>query len=171
MKNHPIFAIQKDALFILGYFDDLEIANPLGSKANYYYTRWISTLIRVSLQCYCLFDEHCTLFFFDYTFHKQAHFVFLDVFFYLLVNIYPVYQSTIRNIQHIGIAKTQDIKRHDIDKMLKPFTCELKELGVCTVHYKNCVLSITKTNIFNNRNLHWFTWMCWFVKITGTGRS
>lgn len=54
VKNHPIFAIQKDALFILGYFDDLEIANPLGSKPNYY-TRWISTLKRVSLQCYCLF--------------------------------------------------------------------------------------------------------------------
>lgn len=34
VKNHPIFAIQKDALIILGYFDDLEIANPLGSKAK-----------------------------------------------------------------------------------------------------------------------------------------
>lgn len=54
------------------------------------------------------------------------------VFYYLLVNIHPVYQSTIGNIEHIGIAKTQDIKRHDIDKMLKPFTRELKELGVFT---------------------------------------
>ena len=34
VQNHPIFAIQKDALIILGYFDDLEIANPLGSKAK-----------------------------------------------------------------------------------------------------------------------------------------
>ena len=34
VKNHPIFAVQKDALIILGYYDDLEIANPLGSKAK-----------------------------------------------------------------------------------------------------------------------------------------
>ena len=34
VQNHPIFAVQKDALIILGYFDDLEIANPLGSKAK-----------------------------------------------------------------------------------------------------------------------------------------
>ena len=32
VKNHPMFAIQKDALIILGYFDDFEIANPPGSK-------------------------------------------------------------------------------------------------------------------------------------------
>ena len=34
VQNHPIFAMHKDALIILGYYDDLEIANPLGSKAK-----------------------------------------------------------------------------------------------------------------------------------------
>ena len=40
-----------------------------------------------------------------------------------------MYRSTIRNIQLIGIAKTQDLKRHGIDKMLLPFTKELNELA------------------------------------------
>ncbi|XP_068752988.1 uncharacterized protein [Montipora capricornis] len=40
-----------------------------------------------------------------------------------------MYRSTIRNIQLIGIAKTQDMKRHGIDKMLLPFTQELHELA------------------------------------------
>ena len=34
VQNYPIFAVQKDGLIILGCFDGLEIANPLGSKAK-----------------------------------------------------------------------------------------------------------------------------------------
>lgn len=90
MQNHPIFAMHKDALIILGYYDDLEIANPLGSKSKI---------------------------------HK------IGVFYYLLGNMHPMYRSTIRNIQLIGIAKTQDLKRHGIDRMLLPFTKELNELA------------------------------------------
>ena len=63
------------------------------------------------------------------TFLKQAHFIFAGVFYYLLANIHPMYCSTIQNIQLIGIAKTQDMKRHGIDKMLLPFTQELNELA------------------------------------------
>ena len=33
-KNHPIFSVHEDALVLLGYYDDLEIANPLGSKSK-----------------------------------------------------------------------------------------------------------------------------------------
>lgn len=36
VQKHPIFAIQKDALIILGCFHHLEIANPFGSKAKIY---------------------------------------------------------------------------------------------------------------------------------------
>ena len=32
--SHPIFSCHKDALQLFGYYDDLEIANPLGSKAK-----------------------------------------------------------------------------------------------------------------------------------------
>lgn len=50
-----------------------------------------------------------------------------------------MYRSTLRNIQLIGIAKTQDLKRHGIDKMLLPFTQELNELAkVWTESYINC---------------------------------
>ena len=33
-KNHPIFSVYKDAIQLIGYYDDLEIANPLGSKSK-----------------------------------------------------------------------------------------------------------------------------------------
>ena len=33
-NNHPIFSLHSDALQLFGYYDDLEIANPLGSKAK-----------------------------------------------------------------------------------------------------------------------------------------
>ncbi|XP_028417339.1 uncharacterized protein LOC114541732 isoform X2 [Dendronephthya gigantea] len=33
-KSHPVFSLHSDALQLLGYYDDLEIANPLGSKAK-----------------------------------------------------------------------------------------------------------------------------------------
>ena len=32
--NHPVFSQDKKALQIIGYYDDLEVANPLGSKAK-----------------------------------------------------------------------------------------------------------------------------------------
>ena len=33
-QQHPIFGQNDKALILLGYFDDLEVANPLGSKAK-----------------------------------------------------------------------------------------------------------------------------------------
>lgn len=33
-KSHPVFSLHKDAIQLLGYYDDLEIANPLGSKSK-----------------------------------------------------------------------------------------------------------------------------------------
>ena len=33
-KNHPVFSTHSDAIQLFGYYDDLEIANPLGSKAK-----------------------------------------------------------------------------------------------------------------------------------------
>lgn len=41
-KGHELFSVKKDALQIFFYFDDVEVCNPLGSKAkthklsNYY---------------------------------------------------------------------------------------------------------------------------------------
>lgn len=32
--HHPIFSQDRRALQVIGYYDDLEVANPLGSKAK-----------------------------------------------------------------------------------------------------------------------------------------
>ena len=33
-SSHPLFSVHKDALQIFFYFDELEVCNPLGSKAK-----------------------------------------------------------------------------------------------------------------------------------------
>ena len=33
-NNHPVFRRRNQALLLLGYYDDLEVANPLGSKSK-----------------------------------------------------------------------------------------------------------------------------------------
>lgn len=33
-KSHPLFSVHADALQIFFYYDDLEVCNPLGSKAK-----------------------------------------------------------------------------------------------------------------------------------------
>ena len=33
-QNHPLFSVQQSALQIFLYYDDLEVCNPLGSKAK-----------------------------------------------------------------------------------------------------------------------------------------
>ena len=34
LKNHPLFGVDPYALQLLLYFDELEVCNPLGSRAN-----------------------------------------------------------------------------------------------------------------------------------------
>ncbi|XP_028395767.1 uncharacterized protein LOC114519789 [Dendronephthya gigantea] len=89
-RSHPIFSCHKDALQLFGYYDDLEIANPLGSKAKI---------------------------------HK------IGVFYFVLGNIRPIFRSTVRCIQLIGVARTNDIKKFAIDGLLEPFIKDVNTLA------------------------------------------
>lgn len=44
-KQHPLFSIHSDALQIFFYYDDLEVCNPLGSKAKIHQ---LSKLVRIA---------------------------------------------------------------------------------------------------------------------------
>ena len=54
--SHPLFSVHKDALQIFLYFDELETANPLGSKAKIH-------------KLGSVFDVNCL-----FSFILQAHF-------------------------------------------------------------------------------------------------
>ena len=59
---------------------------------------------------------------------------FAGVFYYVLGNIRPIFHSTTRNIQLLGIAKTADLKKYGCDKFLELFTQEINLLSkVCNV--------------------------------------
>lgn len=102
----------------------------------------------MSLQCYYLSDEHCTLFFFDYTFHKQAHFVFAGVFYHLLANIHTIYRSIKSEKSNILVQQ-----RHMTWKGMALTKCCYHSLvnSMNSVCLLVSVLSITKSNIFNTQ--------------------
>jgi hypothetical protein len=54
---------------------------------------------------------------------------FLGVFYFLLGNIRPIFRSTVRCIQLIGIAKTNYIKKYGIDSLLEPFIKDVNTLA------------------------------------------
>jgi hypothetical protein len=56
-------------------------------------------------------------------------FFYSGVFYYVLGNIRPIFRSSIRNIQLIAIAKTNDIKDYCVDNLLLPFIQEVNRLA------------------------------------------
>ena len=50
------------------------------------------------------------------------------VFYYLLANLSPQYRSSLQNIQLITLARTQDVTRYGVDKILEPFMEDIKQL-------------------------------------------
>ena len=52
-SSHPLFSAQRDALQIFLYFDELEVANPIGSKAKIHKLGMYSIVG-------CTVAKHCT---------------------------------------------------------------------------------------------------------------
>ena len=50
------------------------------------------------------------------------------VFYYLLANLSPQYRSSLQNIQLVTLARTQDVARYGVDKILEPYTEDIKQL-------------------------------------------
>ena len=107
VRQNSIFQAHKDALQLILYYDDIEVANPLGSKAGTH------KLGKYHNQCILPIK-------------------FAELFYYVLGNIRPVFRSTLQALQLICVAKTDDIKAYGCKTLLQPFLDQANQLDrVC----------------------------------------
>ena len=108
--NHPLVKENPKILQIAIYFDDLETANPLGSKrGKHKLGKSVLRALTVNSTC---FTSSC-----------------IGMFYWMLLNIHPAHRSTLHSIQLLAVAKSADIRLYGIDAVLKPVLADLKILA------------------------------------------
>ena len=115
IKN-SLFSSDSDvcSLEIMAYYDDVEVCNPLGSRAK-----------KHKLGMYVLWRFHSCY---------DAFFT-IALFYYTLGNISPKHRSSLRSIQLMAILKSNDLQRYGPDKVLECFIdgCPYKFRGTITL--------------------------------------
>ena len=123
-KSHPLFSSSSClSLEVLLYYDDVEVCNPLGSRAKKHKLGTNTHLmINDSVHVYnqalivyylCMLLRLC---------------FFSALFYYMLGNISPKYRSTLRCIQLLAIVKSSILQQYGPDKILEPFMDDIKSL-------------------------------------------
>ncbi len=111
-KNSPLFAEDNCALQIQLYYDELELCNPLGSKAKKH--KIGVNLILVSA---CVFIYVC---------------FYSGLTYYTLGNLHPELRSALCSIQLVSIAKYTTVEKCGYNKLLEPLVdAVLKLEQVC----------------------------------------
>ena len=93
-KEHPLFSCHSDALQLIIYTDEVEVANPLGSYRG-------------------LSEKH---FYVTFTMHFSLLFLFLlysALFYYMIGNIEPKLRSSLRSIQLIACCTYPLLQKYD----------------------------------------------------------
>ena len=130
--EHLLFSEDSKSLQVLFYTDDIEICNLLGSRAK----RIILLAFTTCASCpeYVLHNyNHVTNIWTHSCFH-----MFTAMFYYLLGNIRPRYQSQLKAIQLVVIVNTSVIDSNDIDAALTPFIDDIKKLEMVTMYTFLC---------------------------------
>ena len=114
VKSHPVLQQQgKETVIQLAfYFDELEVANPLGSKRGKH--KLGQSLMQKG---YPLL----------YTLHTLV--INSGVFYWMILNIHPAYRSTLHSIQLLAVVKSTILKKYKVDSVLKPVVDDLKALA------------------------------------------
>lgn len=100
-QSHALFSTETVSLQLMIYYDELELCNPLGSKAK---------LHKVGESCILL--NQCVV----------------GIFYYILGNISPRYRSQLKAIQLLAIAKSSVVIKYGPDTILESFMGDLKVL-------------------------------------------
>lgn len=122
-KEHSLFSSNPTALQIMLYYDDVEICNPLGSRAKVH--KLGKHMTKIILLYYYIPFFHAALFY------------------YTLGNIPPAYRSSLKCIQLVTVVKYNDLIKYGIDTILSPFMEDLKILEAVSgynfcCHYIMC---------------------------------
>ena len=101
IKAHPVFKTHPDALQFILFYDDIELANPLGAKAG----------------IHKLGASYIVAFMHPHMANLTIFFKF-RCFYYVVGNLRPVFRSNLQSIQLVAIAKSADIKQYGCDTLL-----------------------------------------------------
>lgn len=97
-KTHALFSVHTKALQIHFYYDDVEMCNPLGSKAKIH-----------KLGKLLVGEVHLPMYF-------------------TLGNIRPRFRSRLSAIHVVSIVSHPDLQKYGIDAVIKPFIEDIKKL-------------------------------------------
>lgn len=138
------------------YYDDVEVANPLGSRAGNHKLGMCSVMCSQSVSLthtstcthffappsHSLFvsHSHASAYtrFFAHTqtqaqidMHVLVHVLlpFLGCFYFTIANIQPKYRSSLKSIFLLAIAKSSLLKEFTADAILTKFTMQMNELS------------------------------------------
>ena len=95
-QEHPLFSTDPNALQIILNYDDVEICNPLGSKAKVH-------KLGMLILHYCFIT------------------LYLGIFYYTLGNLRPHLRSSLKSVQLVCIVKVKYIQKYGINSVLEPF--------------------------------------------------
>ena len=98
-----------DHLLLSFYYDELEVANPLGSRRGKHKLgkQLFSSLLLTLFPIYYL----------------------SAMFYWMLLNIHPAHRSSLRSIQLLAVGKCTDVKHYGIDAFLRPAIDDMKTLA------------------------------------------
>ena len=122
-NTHPLFSNDQNSLEIMVYYDDLEICNPIGSRATKH------KLGRFGCSSLKYLTGLPKTDFSMYNNNALGNLYFSPgVFYYCLGNISPQYRSSLNAIQLFAIVKQSCLKYYGINKILEPFMEDIKAL-------------------------------------------
>ena len=109
VKTHLISGSTNDHLLLSFYYDELEVANPLGSRRGKHKLgkQFYLSLLDLLLPLFCP----------------------SGMFYCMLLNIHPAHRSSLKSIQLLAVGKCNDVKHYGIDAFLKPAIDEIKTLA------------------------------------------
>lgn len=117
-KSHPLFSSDKQALQIHFYYDDVEVCNPLGSKAKIHKLgKRIMLVLSVYIRTYT-HDCQCWL----------TCELFLGIFYFTLGNLRPKFRSRLSAIHIICLVSHRNLSTYGIDAVIRPFVDDVKKL-------------------------------------------
>ena len=108
-SQHPVFSQHNDALQIILYYDNIDMANLLGSRAGNH-KLGMTTLTQQSMY------EH------------------VGCFYFTLGNICPMHRSTLLSIFVLAIAKSSLLREYTADAILERFVEESNMLSQVKIY-------------------------------------
>lgn len=105
-KFHPLFSLHQKALQIHFYYDDVEMCNPLGSKAKIH-----------------KLGKHIIVLSYLLSFNS-----IVGIFYFTLGNLRPKYWSRLSAIHLVSLVTHSNLSYYGIDTVLKPFIDDMKKL-------------------------------------------